>query len=54
MQTITEKKWEHKDWIAINLRGHGALIMWDDMERFHSEIEPLVEYYPRVMPEFMF
>lgn len=54
MQTITENKWENKDWIAINLRGHGALIMWDNMDRFHSEIEPLVEYYPRAMPEFMF
>jgi ABC-type sugar transport system ATPase subunit len=54
MQTINEKKWENKDWIAINLRGHGALIMWDNMDRFHSEIEPLVEYYPRAMPELMF
>ena len=54
MKVIKNKKLGDSKWIAINLLGHGALIMWDSMERFHNEIEPALRYYQRVMPEIMF
>lgn len=38
----------------INLKGHGSLIMWDNMENFHKNIEPNLEYIPRSLPEKMY
>lgn len=39
---------------AVNLIGHGSIIMWNSMAQFHNEIEPTLEYYKREMPEIMF
>lgn len=39
---------------AVNLIGHGSIIMWNNMAQFHNEIEPKLEYYKREMPEIMF
>lgn len=39
---------------AINLIGHGSIVMWNNMEQFHKEIEPTLEYYKRDMPEIMY
>lgn len=39
---------------AINLIGHGSIIMWNNMAQFHNEIEPTLKYYKREMPEIMF
>lgn len=39
---------------AVNLIGHGSIIMWNNMAQFHNEIEPTLEYYKREMPEIMF
>lgn len=39
---------------AVNLIGHGSIIMWNNMTQFHNEIEPTIEYYKREMPEIMF
>lgn len=38
---------------AVNLIGHGSIIMWNNMVQFHNEIEPTLEYYKRDMPEMM-
>lgn len=39
---------------AVNLIGHGSIIMWNNMAQFHNEIEPTLEYYKREMPEIMY
>ena len=39
---------------AINLIGHGSIVMWNNIEQFHKEIEPTLEYYKREMPEIMY
>lgn len=39
---------------AVNLIGHGSIVMWNNMEQFHKEIEPTLEYYKREMPEIMY
>lgn len=38
---------------AINLVGHGSIIMWNNMKQFHEDIEPTLEYCCRNMPEYM-
>ena len=38
---------------AVNLIGHGSIIMWNNMVQFHNEIEPTLEYCKRDMPEMM-
>ena len=43
----------HRNHYIINLIGHGSIIMWNDMQQFHEDIEPKLEYYKRNMPEFM-
>lgn len=43
----------NRKFYAINLIGHGSLVMWNNMNQFHSGVEPGLEYYKRNMPEFM-
>lgn len=44
---------ELPEYFAVNLIGYGSIIMWNNMEQFHNEIEPTLEYYKRDMPEKM-
>lgn len=37
----------------INLIGHGSIIMWNNMQQFHEDIEPKLEYCCRNIPEYM-
>ena len=43
----------NKDYYAINLIGHGSIIMWNNMKQFHETIEPKLSYIKRPMPEYM-
>lgn len=43
----------HKDQYRINLIGHGSILMWNNMQQFHENIEPELKYCKRNMPEFM-
>lgn len=43
----------HRNQYVINLIGHGSIIMWNDMQQFHEDIEPKLEYYKRNIPEYM-
>lgn len=45
---------ENVSYFAINLRGHGSIVMWNNMNQFHNEIEPTLMYYARKMPEIMY
>lgn len=54
LSVVEKQSLQNNKWIAINLLGHGALLMWSDMDEFHQNVEPVVEYYKRAMPEFMF
>lgn len=43
----------HRNQYIINLIGHGSIIMWNDMQQFHEDIEPTLAYYKRNIPEYM-
>lgn len=43
----------HRNQYVINLIGHGSIIMWNDMQQFHEDIEPKLAYYKRNTPEYM-
>lgn len=42
-----------RDYYIINLIGHGSIIMWNNMQQFHDNIEHTLQYYKRPMPELM-
>lgn len=42
-----------KNVYVLNLKGHGAIIMFNNMDQFHTEIEPTLKYIPRKLPELM-
>lgn len=55
MKLIQEQKIDnHRNQYFVNLIGHGSIIMWNNMQQFHEDIEPKLEYYKRDMPEIMY
>lgn len=55
MKLIHEQKFDnHRNQYFVNLIGHGSIIMWNNMQQFHEDIEPKLEYYKRDMPEIMY
>lgn len=55
MKLIHEQKIDnHRNQYFVNLIGHGSIIMWNNMQQFHEDIEPKLEYYKRDMPEIMY
>lgn len=55
MKLINEQKLDsHRNQYFVNLIGHGSIIMWNDMQQFHEDIEPKLKYYKREMPEIMY
>lgn len=55
MKLIQEQKIDnHCNQYFVNLIGHGSIIMWNNMQQFHEDIEPKLEYYKRDMPEIMY
>lgn len=55
MKLIQEQRIDnHRNQYFVNLIGHGSIIMWNNMQQFHEDIEPKLEYYKRDMPEIMY